>query len=223
MTYVLLPGAGGEAWYWHRVEEALTARGHDVVNVDLPADDEDAGLPEYVQITADLVGGRTDLTVVALSMGGFLAPLLCAHLPVMRLVMVNAMIPNPGEAPGEWWDNTGAPAARRAADLRDGRDPDAEFDASDCFLHDVPADLAAESLEHNRNETEAAFSSRCEFARWPDVPTRVLAGTDDRFFPFEFQRRVAADRLGVEIEPVPGGHLAPLSRPEELVAALLRQ
>ena len=56
---------------------------------------------------------------------------------------------------------------------------------------------------------------------WPDVPTRVLAGRDDRFFPAEFQRRIAADRLGLDVEEIPGGHLAALSRPAELADRLL--
>jgi pimeloyl-ACP methyl ester carboxylesterase len=40
LTYVLIPGAGGAAWYWHLVERELRQRGHDVVAVDLPADDD---------------------------------------------------------------------------------------------------------------------------------------------------------------------------------------
>ena len=32
---------------------------------------------------------------------------------------------------------------------------------------------------------------RLRAERWPDVPTTVLAGRDDRFFPYEFQRRLA--------------------------------
>ena len=34
-TYVLLPGAGGEAWYWHLVAPILRAEGHEVVAPDL--------------------------------------------------------------------------------------------------------------------------------------------------------------------------------------------
>jgi pimeloyl-ACP methyl ester carboxylesterase len=37
VTYVLIPGAGGSAWYWHLVEAELLQRGHDVVVVDLRA------------------------------------------------------------------------------------------------------------------------------------------------------------------------------------------
>ena len=39
-TYVLIPGAGSTPWYWHLVVPRLAERGHDVVAVDLPCDDE---------------------------------------------------------------------------------------------------------------------------------------------------------------------------------------
>jgi len=34
-TYVLIPGAGGAAWYWHRLVPELQQRGHEVVAVNL--------------------------------------------------------------------------------------------------------------------------------------------------------------------------------------------
>jgi hypothetical protein len=37
-TYVLIPGAGGDAWYWHQLVPELRERGHEAVAVDLPAD-----------------------------------------------------------------------------------------------------------------------------------------------------------------------------------------
>ena len=43
-TYVLIRGAGGRAWYWHRLVPALRTRGHDVVAAQLPAEDDTAGL-----------------------------------------------------------------------------------------------------------------------------------------------------------------------------------
>ena len=58
-------------------------------------------------------------------MGGFSAPLACDRLGVDWLVLLNAMIPQPGETAGQWWDNTGQAAAVRENDIREGRDPDA--------------------------------------------------------------------------------------------------
>jgi pimeloyl-ACP methyl ester carboxylesterase len=42
-TYVLIHGGGGSAWEWHLVAAELRERGHDVVAVDLPIEDESAG------------------------------------------------------------------------------------------------------------------------------------------------------------------------------------
>ena len=50
--FVLIPGAGGAGWYWHRVIPLLEAAGHQGVALDLPADDETAGLPEYADLAA---------------------------------------------------------------------------------------------------------------------------------------------------------------------------
>jgi hypothetical protein len=38
----------------------------------------------------------------------------------------------------------------------------------------------------------------------------------------DFQRRVARERLGVDVDTVPGGHLAPLSHPIEVAERLHR-
>ena len=46
-TFVLVPGAGGSAWYWHRLVAELEGRGHDAVAVDLPAEDDSVGLAAY--------------------------------------------------------------------------------------------------------------------------------------------------------------------------------
>lgn len=43
-TFVLIPGAGGDPWYWHRVVSLLQEVGHDAVAVDRPGNDQTAGL-----------------------------------------------------------------------------------------------------------------------------------------------------------------------------------
>jgi pimeloyl-ACP methyl ester carboxylesterase len=216
--FVLVPGAGGAAWYWHRVVPELRARGHEAVAVDLPGPDESAGLPEYTDAVLAAAGGRRDVVMVAQSMGGFTAPAACSRRPVGLLVLVNAMIPLPGETAGDWWGDTGWETARVAAAQAGGYP--AEFDLATYFLHDVPAEVAATGEGHNFPEADIAFGQPCAIDRWPDVPTRVMAGRDDRFFPLEFQRRVARERLGADVDEVPGGHLVALSRPAELTERL---
>jgi pimeloyl-ACP methyl ester carboxylesterase len=206
-TYVLVHGAGSDSWYWHLVSPRLHALGHDVVSVDLPCDDDGAGLQEYADAVVDAIGDRRDLIVVAQSLAGFTAPLVCNRLPVTQLVLVAAMVPMPGESPGEWWVNTG----------HEFPDP---FDAQVVFAHDLPSELATASLDHVREQSATPFEKPWPLDAWPDVPTRFLLCRDDRFFPAEFQRRVVQERLGIVPDEMGGGHLVALSRPEELVERL---
>jgi pimeloyl-ACP methyl ester carboxylesterase len=151
-------------------------------------------------------------------MGAFVAPLVHQRRTADSIVLVNAMIPVPGETPGAWWDDTEQPQARRDNDLREGRDPDAEFDLAAYFFHDVPTDLTEYGLGNGKQQAGRPFGDPCLFTEWP--PTRVITARDDRFFPMEFQQRIARERLGLEPDLVPGGHLVALSHPVELVDQL---
>ncbi|POM24282.1 Pyrethroid hydrolase [Actinomadura rubteroloni] len=220
-TYVLIHGAGTDSWYWNRVAPLLRERGHDVVAPDLPCDDETAGLAAYTDAVVDAVGDRTGLVLVAQSMAGFTAPLVCERVPVDLMVLVAAMVPAPGETAGEWWDNTGQPAARRESDERAGRDPDAPFDVETGFLHDLPPEVRAEALARpERGQAGRPFRDPWPLERWPDVPTRFLLCRDDRLFPAAFQRRVVGERLGIVPDEMDGGHLPALARPAELTERL---
>ena len=218
-TYVLLPGAGSDSWYWHRVTPLLEERGHAVVAVDLPVDDDRAGLAEYTDVTVAAIGDRHDLIVVAQSLGGFTAPLVCERVPVDLMVLVAAMTPRPGESPGEWWANTGQEQAMLDAAEQGGWTAGYD-DPVAVFLHDVPADIADESARHVRAQSGTPFEKPWPLAAWPDVPTRFLLCRDDRFFPADFQRRVVRERLGITPDEMDGGHLPALAHPAELVERL---
>jgi Alpha/beta hydrolase family len=205
-TFVLIHGAGDVGWYWHLVEAELHKRGHDTVAPDLPCDDDSAGLSEYADVVTAAIGDRTNLVVVAQSAGGFTAPLVCDRLPVRLLVLVAPMIPNPGEAPADYWTNT-----------RHDQEPHVPYDDGIAlFYHDVPPELASEALRRGRAQSEARMGEPSPLTAWPDVPTRVLICRDDRLFPATFLRRVARDRLGIVPDEIDGGHTPALSRPIEL-------
>jgi hypothetical protein len=221
-TYVLIPGAGGVAWFWHRVVPLLQAAGHEAIAVDLPGDDPAAGLPEYATLVEAAIGSRSsrgNVVLVAMSLGGFTAPLVAKKVPVSAIVFVNAMIPRPGETAGAWWDDTGWSAARVAAAKQGGYST--EVDLPVYFLHDVPPEVAASGEPYQRPEADAAFASVCDFDGWPPVAIRAVAGADDRFFPVAFQQALARDRLGIEADVLPGGHLIALAHPAGLASYLL--
>jgi pimeloyl-ACP methyl ester carboxylesterase len=196
---------------WSRVAPLLEAAGHEAIAVDLPGDDETAGLSRYAELVVEAIGPRSDVVLVAGSLGGFTAPLVCEQVPVRELVLVNAMIPTPGETASEWWAHTGATAAQDQAARDGGYGP---FAVDTYFMHDVDPGVAAEGERHPASESDIAFGSACDFEAWQVNRIRVVAGRDDRFFPVQLQRRVARDRLGVEADVIPGGHLLPLAQPK---------
>jgi pimeloyl-ACP methyl ester carboxylesterase len=217
-SFVLVPGAGGVAWYWHRVVPLLEEAKHEAIAVDLPGDDARAGLSVYTDRVLGAIGTR-EVILVAQSLGGFTAPLVCARARVRMLVFVNAMIPVPGETAGEWWANTGWEAARVAAANRGGYDP--SFDLATYFLHDLPPEVVKRGEAEERSEADVVFAEPCRFEAWPAVPIHVVGGRDDRFFPIEFQHRVVRDRLHVGVDDLPGGHLLALANPRGLADQLL--
>jgi pimeloyl-ACP methyl ester carboxylesterase len=223
-TYVLIHGAASDSWYWHLVVPRLRALGHDVVAPDLPSDDDGAGLAEYTDAVVAAIGDGADgddLVVVAQSLGGFTAPLVCDRVPVRLMVLVAAMVPLPGERPADWWANTGFAEARRAQAERDGRAGGGEFDPMDEYFHDVPPDVVADAYARGeRDQSGTPMEKPWPLAAWPDVPTRFLLCRNDRFFPAEFLRRVVRERLGITPDEMESGHLPALAHPDELVERL---
>ena len=203
-TFALIHGGGGSAWDWHLVVPELRERGHDPIAVDLPSEDASAGWWDYADTVVEAVGDRPDPVVVAHSLGGFTAPLVCARMPVGALVFVAAMIPAPGELFADWWKNTGF--------------EDSGYD--DVYYHDVPPELTTEAQARERDQAETPLNDPWPLETWPDVPTHYLLCRDDRLFKAEWARRHARERLGIEPAEMDGGHYIMLSRPRELADRL---
>jgi len=160
MTYALIPGAGGSAWYWHRVAPLLL----DAIAIDLPAADDSADLSTYADTVVAAVSAVSDpLILVAQSMGAFTAPMVALRVPVASIVLVNPMVPVAGESPGQWWAATG----------HDQAVPD--FDPVEDFFHDVPAAVREKALRQGEpRQSDTPFGRPWPLDRWPDVPTRVI-------------------------------------------------
>jgi hypothetical protein len=208
-TYALIHGAGDVGWYWHLVEAELRRRGHDTVAMDLPVEDDSAGLSKYADVVVDAIAGRRDIVVVAQSFGGYTAPIVCSRVRSTLLVLVAGMVPSPRESANEMFVNTGY---RR----------EAQDDSSDLaiFYHDVPPALAAEALARGRKQSETPGKEPWPLSAWPNVPTRFLLCRNDRLFPAKWLRRVVRDRLGITPDEIDSGHTPALSRPRELAERL---
>lgn len=207
-TFALIHGGGGAAWDWHLVTPLLERAGHEVVAVDLPIEDANAGLEDYVATVAAAVGDRSHVIVVGHSLGGFTAPLACDALQADGLVYLAGMIPLPGETFMGWWTNTG-----HNLETIDG-------DEDVSFYNGVPESLVREARARERDQQGEWMSREWPAASHPAVPTRAIVCLDDQFFPPSFMRRQIRERLGLEPVEIPGGHYATLTNPDEVAAAL---
>ena len=217
MTYVLIPGRGGRAWYWHLVVAELSIRRHEAIAVELPSDDGTKGLHDYAAAVLAAAGDQRDVVLVPTSLGTFVAPLVAPSLQPTAIVLVNPALHVPGETVHAWRANTGAESARVAAAERGRYSP--EFDPQTSLMLDVPPDVLA-TVTPKGPQSPRPFRDPCTFDEWP-APVTMIAGHDDRVFPVDFQKKLARKRLGVEAIIIPGGHLAALSRPVELTEAIL--
>lgn len=207
-TYALIHGAYDVGWYWHLVEDELRRRGHRTVAPDLPIEDDDATLLDNGRVVLDAIAATNDggeLIVVGQSWGGYIAPIVAHFAEADHLVLVAPMIPSPGETADEMWKATGWTFPG---------------DEGDPFYHDVDPTLAADAKSRERDQTEATGREPWPLAGWPAVPTHVIIGRDDRFFPATWLRGVVRDRLGIEPDEVASGHTPALSRPRELVSLM---
>jgi len=200
-SFVLVPGAGGIGAIWNRLVLRLERDGHRAIAVDLPADDERFGLRDYAERVLAVM--PDDAVLVAQSLAGFTAALVCEKKKPRALVFLNAMIPIPGEKLGDWSKHTNAPKHEK-------------MDLEKLFLNGIPREMWPPA----REQTMRVFGDVADFRAWPDVPMHVIAGKDDRFYPLDFQKRVARERLSLEVREVPGGHLCMISNPDELADAL---
>lgn len=216
-SFLLVPGGGSDPSYWRFLVAELAVRGHQGIAVDLPCEDDSADLTAYAEAVA--AQWRSDgerPVVVAHSFGGFTGALACTRVNASALIYVSAMIPRPAERPADWWRATGCDDAQRAAAAVGGYDAD-DMDA--LFYNGVDAAVVAEEIARAQSDTPSL--KPWPAAALPHLPTRFVLFRDDRFFPEEFMRGVVADRLGIEPEVTPGGHMAMLSHPVDLADRLI--
>ena len=167
-------------------------------------------------------GDATDVTLVAQSMGGFSAPLAVGRLDVRRMVLLNAMVPKPGETFNDWWGAVDQSAASRAYAEADGRDPDAPWDEREMFFHDVPTEVTeAAYARAEPQQSDKPLGEPWPLDAWPDVPTSAIPGVTTGSSRSRCSGAYLRDRLGIEPTVVDGGHLVALANPEGLAEVLL--
>jgi pimeloyl-ACP methyl ester carboxylesterase len=197
-TFSLVHGAWFGGWAWDAVRPELETRGHIVHAPDLPCEDVEAGVDEYVAAVppADVVVGH--------SLGGMTIPRVPARVHVFLCALVA----------GTGWRDVFVPGfgdARVRDELGRSYYPEPAAAARELQFPPEQAALA------ERLRRQAPYNP--EPVAPPGRAVYVVCARDAVVRP-EWQRHLARDVLGVEPLELGSGHSPMLSHPRELAALL---
>jgi len=220
-TFVLVHGAFGSPAALAPIIPYLETLGHHAIAVDLPCENPTAGLEDYARTvtdTLDAIDGRRIL--VGHSAGGATAVLAATKARVDHLVLVTALVPEPGRS---MFDVAGPDmAAALDAISIDHGDGTRSMNA-DLITSMVPPEQRSSVLEHIQTTTRRqgwqSLSEPWPGAHMPDVPTTYILCTEDNTVPPDLQRQFARS-LNVEPVDLASDHDAFTLKPQELARLL---
>jgi pimeloyl-ACP methyl ester carboxylesterase len=227
-TFALVHGGWLGAWSWELLTPLLRRAGHEVVTMDLPAEDGTASFDNYADVVCGALERKhEDVVLVGHSYGGNTIPLVAHRRPVRHLVYLCALVPDIGRSMLDqlqdepdmlnprWVEGLGEPDDQLRTtwiDLELAR----ELICADC-----DASVAAAAIKRLR--PQSAFPNTLSFSlpKFPSVSSTYVVCSDDQFVDPEWSRRIARDRLGADLIELPGSHSPLLSRPSALAEVLL--
>jgi pimeloyl-ACP methyl ester carboxylesterase len=220
-TFIFVHGGFGSPAELAPTVPYLEAKGHRVVNVDLPSERADATLDDYASaVVYAMVGTSGPRILVAHSAGGATIPLVAARVAVDRLVFAAAIVPRPGESIYEAiGPETQAAIMSVSVDNGDGT---RSFDF-DLLASLVPADRRDAYLAFLR-ATQRNQGIQAIYQPWPgtgipDVPRSYILCTEDQIINPERQRVFAASLNVTPIE-IASEHSIFAAKPKELASIL---
>ena len=234
-TFVLVHGAFQDASSWSAVADALAARGHDVVAVDLPGRDatgeaaQAVTLEAYVTtVGAAVAAADAPVILVGHSFGGITISGVAERMPerIDRLIFVAAYVPLSGEFMETLAFSDGDNGFTAETFVIAEDYSHAEILAADqvrVFGQDADEAQSATLMASMIREPLAPIGS-------PVVLSEALFGTVPKAFIRTLQDGVVStplqtmmiDRAGItRVRDIDTGHLPYLSQPDELAALIL--
>lgn len=225
--FLLVHGARHGAWCWERTIAELGRRGHRAVAPDLPIDDPQAGASRYAAVAAQAaVRFESPVVAVGHSLGGLVIPMLPELLRIEELVFLCSPLPIPGTSLSQQQERDPDIFFRDSLPpdmLREGRRVERSPESAIAvFFHDCPDDVARFAVARLRPQATRPMTEPSPVSSWPPaVRCRYVMCRDDRIMNPGWCRREVPRSLGVRPIELRGGHSPFLSRPAELVDALL--
>ena len=230
-TFVLVPGAWMGAWSWHPVAGKLRGEGHDVVALTMPG--LSYGSPARGVRLADAVDfvvrevealDLRDVVLVAHSWGGYPATGAAHRLGdrIAKVVYYNSVVPARGVGMIDENEVYGKAIRDSIAATPDGTVPLPLEAIRFGLMPDASAELQELVFGLALPQPGGYMVDALDVPTVAEagLPAAYLLGVDDNSLARPGDEFAA--RLGVAAVPVPGSHMALLSKPAEIAAALIR-
>lgn len=220
-TFILVHGGFGSPAELAPTVPYLEAKGHHVVNVDLPSERSDSTLDDYANAVVQAMAGTSGPRIlVAHSAGGATIPLVAAQTSVDRLVFAAAIVPQPGQS---IFDAIGPDTQATIMSVSiDNGDGTRSFDF-DLLASLVPVEQREAYLAFLR-ATQRKQGIHAIYQPWPgagipDIPRSYILCTEDQIINPERQRAFARS-LGVTPIEIDSEHSVFAAKPQELASIL---
>lgn len=234
--FLFVHGAFHGAWCWDGPVAALRARGHEAQAVDLPGSGDDrtpvveVTLERYAErVCQALQASAEPAVLVAHSMGGVAITQAAARCPgaISALVYVAAFLPGNGQSVADLTQlPEGAGDGVQANMVVDGDPPVAmmpEQAAREVFFGDCNEEVAARALPQIGPQPLLPMLTPVELPHGGlSIPRFYVLAGRDRAIPPALQRRMAKEGGATVLAELNADHSPFLSRPDELVDALVR-
>jgi len=225
-VFGLLHGGMHGSWCFERLRRALHSRGHETIAVDMAFDDPAVSITEHAEHVATELASHTDVVLVAHSLGGLIAPVVARLRPLRHLILLNAVVPEPGSSSTE--QNLDPQVAGPSTLVRDALiqcgNASLRFASADALgqylYQDCGAAVVRWAWERVVPLAATVGNEVTPLNSWPAVPTTSILGTADLAISPEWGR-VAAERIGAPYIELSGASHSPFaSRPAELASLL---
>ncbi len=149
-------------------------------------------------------------TIVAHSYGGIVIAEAAAGIAaVQHLVLISSYLPEPGQSLSSFAGDEPAPFLSVNPEAGTfGVQPEL---FTDTFMHDCPADVVAESVQHLAGQGLPVTQQPVQASAWQQVPSTYLICTGDRGTPVDRQRDFS--RRATRVIELHSGHHPFLSHP----------
>ena len=219
VTFIFVHGGFGSPAELAPTVPHLEAKGHAVINVDLPSENPEATLDDYADAVIRAMAGTTGRRIlVAHSAGGATIPLVASRVPVDRMVFAAAIVPEPGRSICDALGPSTTEAIMAVSiDNGDGT-RSFDFDLLAALVPPEQRDAYVAFLRATqRRQGMGAIYQPWPGAGLPDVPRSYILCTEDQIIPPERQRAFSAT-LGLTPIEITSEHSVFAMRPEALAA-----